>query len=88
MNISPDFGAVGGIGDLRLIVGALLTYVLIFAVLMLVVSAIVWGIAASSGNYQLALRARTAVLVAVGAAALAGAAVALMNFLLGVGETL
>lgn len=88
MDISPDFGAVGGIGDLRLIVGALLTYVLIFAVLMLVVSAVVWGIATSSGNYQLALRARTAVLVAVGAAALAGAAVTLMNFFLDVGETL
>lgn len=88
MDVSPDFGAVGGLGDLRLIVGALLTFVLIFAVLMLISCAIVWGIATSSGNYHAATRARAGVLVAVGAAALAGAGVAWVNFLLGVGETL
>ncbi|TNU73408.1 hypothetical protein FH969_11485 [Miniimonas arenae] len=88
MDVSPDFGAVGGLGDLRLIVGALLTFVLIFAVLMLIICAIVWGVATSSGNYHAATRARAGVLVAVGTAALAGAGVAWVNFLLGVGETL
>ena len=88
MDIFPDFGAVGGAGDLRAIVGALLMYVLVFAVLAILICAATWAIASTSGNYQSAMRARTGLLVAVGAAALAGAAVAWMNFLIGVGQQL
>lgn len=88
MDIFPDFGAVGGAGDLRVIVGALLMYVLVFAVLAILICAATWAIASTSGNYQSAMRARTGLLVAVGAAALAGAAVAWMNFLIGVGHQL
>ncbi|MGN6782954.1 MAG: DUF6112 family protein, partial [Marmoricola sp.] len=43
--VGPDFGAVGGSADLRAIVGALLAYGLIMAVLMLIVSATTWAIA-------------------------------------------
>ncbi len=57
MDVFPDFGGVGGAGDLRAIVGALLMFVLIIAVLMLIVCAIVWAIASSSGNYQAATKA-------------------------------
>lgn len=85
MGIFPDFGAVGGGGQLRTIVGALLMYVLILAVLSILICAVTWAIASSSGNYQSAIRARAGLLVAVGAAALAGAGVAWMNFLIGVG---
>ncbi|WP_454131405.1 DUF6112 family protein [Microbacterium lacticum] len=88
MDVFPDFGGVGGAGDLRAIVGALLMFVLIIAVLMLIVCAIVWAIASSSGNYQAATKARTGLLVTLGAAALAGAGVAWVNFLLGIGEQL
>ncbi|MCK3771063.1 DUF6112 family protein [Microbacterium aerolatum] len=88
MDVFPDFGGVGGAADLRAIVGALLMFVLIVAVLMLIVCAIVWAIASSSGNYQAATKARTGLFVALGAAALAGAGVAWVNFLLGVGEQL
>ncbi|SMX99563.1 hypothetical protein BSP109_03155 [Brevibacterium sp. Mu109] len=63
-------------------------FVLIIAVLMLIVCAIVWAIASSSGNYQAATKARTGLFVALGAAALAGAGVAWVNFLLGIGEQL
>lgn len=87
-DVYPDTGAIGGRDTLISIIGALLTFVLIIAVLMLVVSAIVWAVSASSGNYQGATRGRTGVLVAIGAAALAGAGVAWMNFLLGIGQTL
>lgn len=52
MDVGPDFGAVGGAGDLRSIVGALLTYGLIVAVLMLVISATTWAIASSSGSWH------------------------------------
>lgn len=88
MDVFPDFGGVGGAADLRAIVGALLMFVLIVAVLMLIVCAIVWAIASSSGNYQAATKARTGLFVALGAAALAGAGVAWVNFLLDVGTRL
>ena len=88
MDVFPDFGGVGGAADLRSIVGALLMFVLVIAVLMLIVCAIVWAVASAHGNYQAATKARTGLWVAVGAAALAGAGVAWVNFLLGVGTRL
>ena len=88
MDVFPDFGGVGGAGQLRSIVGALLMFVLIVAVLMLIVSAIVWAIASAHGNYQAAGKARAGLWVSVGAAALAGAGVAWVNFLLDVGTRL
>lgn len=84
----PDFGGVGGAAQLREVVGALLMFVLVTAVLMLIVCAIVWAGASSSGNPQAASKARTGLLVAIGAAALAGAGVAWLNFLLDVGSQL
>ena len=88
MDVFPDFGGVGGAADLRAIVGALLMFVLVTAVLMLIVCAIVWAIASAHGNHHAATRARTGLWVAVGAAALAGAGVAWLNFLLDVGTRL
>ncbi len=88
MDVFPDFGSVGGTASLREIVGALLMFVLVTAVLMLIVCAIAWAIASSNGNYQAATKARAGLLVSVGAAALAGAGVAWLNFLLDVGTQL
>ena len=88
MGIFPDFNGLGGIGDLRAVVGALLTFVLIIAVLMLIISAIVWAIATAHGNYATASKGRTGVLVALGAAVLAGAGVTWMNWLLNLGQQL
>ncbi|QEA30076.1 hypothetical protein FGL91_16900 [Microbacterium sp. CBA3102] len=88
MDVFPDFSGVGGASDLRSIVGALLMFVLVIAVLMLIVCAIVWAIASSSGNHQATTKARTGLFVALGAAALAGAGVAWVNFLLDVGAEL
>ena len=88
MGVFPDFDGLGGIGDLRAIVGALLTFVLIVAVLVLIVSAIVWAIATAHGNYATAGKGRTGVLVSLGAAVLAGGGVAWMNWLLTVGSSL
>ena len=88
MDIVPDVGAVGGAEQLRSITGALLTLVLIISVLMMIVNGTVWALASSNGNFQSATRARTGFWVACGAAALAGAGVAWVNFLLGVGATL
>ena len=88
MDVFPDFGAVGGASELRSIVGALLTFVLIIAVLMMIISGVTWALASAHGNFHMATRARFGLWVACSAAALAGAAVAWVNFLLGVGSTI
>ena len=88
MDIFPDFGAVGGAAELQSIVGALLTFVLIMAVLMMIISGVTWALASANGNFQTATRARIGLWVACGAAALAGSGVAWVNFLLDVGSTL
>ena len=69
MNIYLDFDSLSGIVNLATIAGALLTFVLVIAVLMLVISAI-------------ASKSRTGILVALGAAILASAGVAWLNWLL------
>lgn len=55
---------------------------------MVVISAIVWGFAASNSNPATATKGRTGVLVAAGAAVLAGAGVAWVNWLIVLGEQL
>ncbi|MBT2498539.1 hypothetical protein J7E25_05475 [Agromyces sp. ISL-38] len=88
MDIFPDFGAVATAAELRSIVGALMTFVLIVAVLMMIISAVTWALASANGLYQTASRARLGLWVACGAAALAGVGVAWVNFLLNVGSRL
>jgi len=88
MNVFPDFDSLGGIGDLKVIIGALLTIILVVAVLTIIVSAIVWAIASSTGNPGMSARGRVAVFVALGAAALAGAGVAWVNWLVDLGGQL
>lgn len=72
MNVFPDFFA--DFGHWRPATGrwALLTIVLITAVAVLIISAIIWAISQASGNYRVASKSRVGVLVALGAAALAG----------------
>lgn len=88
MDVYPDFGAIGDGGGLATAVGALLTLVLIVAVLMTIVCAVTWALAAGSGHAQAATRARIGVWIAVGSAGLAGAGLAWTNFLIGVGDGL
>ncbi|MEV8339773.1 DUF6112 family protein [Leucobacter sp. NPDC077196] len=75
-NVYPAFSGVGGKSTLVPIVGALLRFVLIVAVLMLIISAIAWAIASSTGNAQIAQRGNVGVFFALGAAALAGEGIA------------
>ncbi|WP_438854866.1 DUF6112 family protein [Agromyces sp. M3QZ16-3] len=88
MDIFPDFGAVGGAAELESIAGALLTFVLIVAVLMMIISGVTWALASANGHFQRASSARIGLWIACGAAALAGAGVAWTNFLLDVGSRL
>ena len=86
--VGPNFGALGGTGDLRAIVGALLSYGLLVAALMLVVSAATWALASGSGSWHTAQKAKTGVLVALGGATLTGGALAWANWLLDLGAHL
>lgn len=86
--VGPHFGAVNGSGDLRAIVGALLTYGLIIAVLMLVVSATTWALASNSGSWHTAQKAKLGCFVAIGGATLTGAALTWANWLLDIGPHL
>ena len=64
----PDFSAVtGGVGQLQLILGALLTIVLVVAVLMILISAIVWAVSSSHGNHTAVSKAKTGLSVGVSA---------------------
>ena len=87
-SVRPDFGAVDGSSDLREIVGALLTYGLLVAVLMLIVCATGWAIGSANGSWQTASRAKTGLLVALFGAVLTGGALVWANWLLDVGAQL
>lgn len=86
--VGPDFGAVGGSSQLRAIVGALLTYGLITAVLMVVICAATWAIGSANGSWQTASKGKIGLFVALGGAVLTGGALAWANWLLDVGATL
>lgn len=86
-DVFPDFGAVNAT-EVEEVIGALLTIVLIVAVLMIIVCAITWAVASANGHHQVATKARIGVWTALGAAALAGAGVAWMNWLLTLGSNL
>ena len=88
MNVFPDFGSMSGIGDLKVVIGAMLTIILVVAVLMIIVSAIIWAISSSSGNPAVAAKARAGVSVALGAAILAGGGVTWLNWLIHLGKQL
>lgn len=87
-SVGPNFGAVGDSSQVRAIVGALLTYALITAVLMTVVCAATWALSSSSGSWHAASKAKIGLFVAVSGAALTGAALTWANWLLGIGAHL
>lgn len=87
-SVGPDFGAVGGAAQLGEIIGALLTYGLLTAVVMIVVCATAWALASSSGSWHIASKARTGLLVAFGGVTLLGSALAWANWLIDLGAGL
>lgn len=88
MYVYPDLGAVGAAADLQSIVGALLMFVLIVAVLMMIICGVTWALAAANGHFEVAARARMGLWVACGGSALAGVGVAWLDLLLDVGSNL
>lgn len=88
IDIDPNTNGLPGIDQLKLIVGATMTFGLILSVLALIVSAVVWGFGANSSNPHLAGRGKVGVLISCAAAVLCGAAVTLINFAWGVGQAI
>lgn len=88
MNVFPDFDGFTGSGDLKQVIGALLTIVLIVAVPTMTFSDIIYAIATSTGNYAAAGKARTCVLIVVAAAGLAGSGIAWVNWFITSGNQL
>lgn len=88
IDIDPNTSGLPGIDQLKLIVGAVMTFGLILSVLALIVSAVVWGFGANSSNPHLAGRGKIGVLISCAAAVLCGAAVTLVNFAWGVGQAI
>lgn len=86
-DVYPDFSAVTG-GQLQLVLGALLTIVLVVAVLMILICAIVWTVSSSHGNPTAVSKAKAGLWVGIAAATLAGAAVTWLNFLISLGNRL
>ncbi len=85
---SPDFGAVGSSSTLRHLVGALLAYGLLTAILMVVVCAAMWALASAQGSWHAASKAKTGIVVALAGAVLTGGALGWANWLLNLGATL
>lgn len=87
IDITPNDDGLPGLPQLKVIVGAVMTFGLALSVLALLIAAVVWGFGANSANPHLATRGKVGVLIAIGAALLCGASVALVNFAWGVGQT-
>ncbi len=88
VGVYPDLSGVGGIVQLESVIGALMSVVLVVAVLMIIVCAATWALSTSQGNASVAGKARVGMLVAVGAAVLDGGGIAWLNFLLQLGRAL
>ena len=88
IDITPNDDGLPGIAALKTIVGAVMTFGLVLAVLALIISAVVWAYGANSSNPGLAGRGKFGVLISAGAAILCGAAVSLINFFWNVGQTI
>lgn len=86
--VAPNLGAVSGASQMREVIGALLTYGLVIAVLTLIFCAAAWAFASHSGSWHHAEKAKAGVLVALGGATLTGGALVWANFLLGLGAHL
>jgi hypothetical protein len=84
--ISPNGSGLPGLGEVRRIVGALLTWGLVACVAGLVISAMVWAVSSNAGNYHGTSKGKTGVLVSAVAALLIGGANAIIGFFAAAGQ--
>lgn len=78
--INPNSDGLPGLGELRRLVGAGVTWGLVLCVAGMVISAAVWALSSFSGNYHHASKGKVGLLVASGAAILIGGASTIIKF--------
>ena len=86
--ISPNGNGLPGLGEVRKVVGALLTWGLVACVAGLVISAMVWAVSSNAGNYHGTSKGKTGVLVSAAAAILIGGANAIIGFFAAAGQNI
>ena len=86
--INPNQNGLPGLGVLKQIVGAMLTWGLVACVAGLVVSVVIWALGHHGGNYSNATTGKTGVLVASGGALLIGGANAIIAFFADAGSAI
>lgn len=79
-SVYPNLDGIGGPSQLKTVIRALMSIMLIVAVLMMIVCAATWGVGSPHGNYPAATKARTGLLVAAGAVTLDGAGMPWIDF--------
>lgn len=84
--IAPNGSGLPGLPQVRLIVGALLTWGLVACVAGLVISVMIWALGHHNGNYSHTSTGKTGVLVAAGGAMLIGGANAIVAFFSALGS--
>ena len=87
-HITPNTNGLPGTNEAEKLVGALLTFGLIAAVVGVVIAVITWAFGSHSANPHLAGRGKTGVVVACIAALLVGGADILVNFFASAGASL
>ena len=88
VDVSPNTTGLPGLAAIEKVVGALLTFGLVAAVAVVVISAVAWAIGSSSSNPHIAGRGKTGVVVAGAAAMLIGAANTLITFFANAGAAI
>lgn len=79
MSVFPDFGDLGRIGNRKSVIGSLVTVLLM---IMTIASAIVGTIASSNSKFSTALKGWIGIWAGLGMAALTGAGVIWINWLI------
>jgi hypothetical protein len=80
IHVDPNNNGLPGVNAALRIVGALLTFGLIAAVVGIAIGAIVWAVGSHASNPHHASRGKAGVLVSAAAAVLVGSAVTIVNF--------
>lgn len=88
VTITPNSTGLPGVGTFEHIVGTLIVFGVIASVAGLLISAITWAVGHHSANPNVMSKGKQGTITALVAALLCGGAMALVNFVFGIGGTL
>jgi len=82
--VTPNSDGLPGLGALRQLAGAVVTFSLVLCVVALIISAAAWALGSINSNAHYAGKGKTGVLISAGAAILIGSANAIIRFFSGI----